>query len=128
MVNTGKYKILVIEDDPSQQNLMDMIFKYSIKDYKSVDQSYNLSDAIEKVENNDYDLIICDLRLPYSSCIEETVTKIIERKKESNIIFVTVEDIDSSLLDTINTNQCTFVSKNVNFLTDIQKEINRYIK
>lgn len=128
MVNTKDYKILVIEDDPSQQNLIDMIFKYSIKNDKKIDHSYNLANALKKIEEVEYNLIICDLRLPMSNSIQETVETIISNKNNSSVIFVTVENIDSKLLSYITNNGCKFVSKNVNFLNDIQKEITHYIK
>lgn len=64
-------KILVVDDEDLIRNV---IREYLIKDNYTVDEASNGEDAIEKVKNNDYNLIIMDIMMPkmdgYQACKE----------------------------------------------------------
>jgi two-component system response regulator HydG len=116
-------RLLVVEDDPGQQNLLQMIFKYSVKLDIVTDNTYNLKDAVEQLNSNEYDMIVCDLRLPYSANVTETITTIEQHKKGAKVIYCTVEDIDKSTLELIKNSGSIFVSKNLDFMTYLQVEL-----
>lgn len=116
-------RLLVVEDDPGQQNLLKMIFKYSVKLDIVTDNTYNLKDAIEQLEKHTYDMIVCDLRLPYSANIRNTIDSIEKYKKDSKVIYCTVEDLDTDTLTLIKESGSLFVSKNLDFMTYLQLEL-----
>lgn len=116
-------RLLVVEDDPGQQNLLQMIFKYSIKLDIVTDNTYNLKDAVSQLEKNEYSMIVCDLRLPYSENIMNTIETIEEHKNKSKVIYCSVEDIDKQTIDFINESGSLFVSKNLDFMNYLQKEL-----
>ncbi len=64
-------KILVVDDEDLIRNV---IREYLIKDNYTVDEASNGEEAIEKVKNNDYNLIIMDIMMPkmdgYQACKE----------------------------------------------------------
>lgn len=116
-------RLLVVEDDPGQQNLLQMIFKYSVKLDIVTDNTYNLKDAVEQLGKHTYDMIVCDLRLPYSANIRNTIDTIEEHKKNSKVIYCTVEDLDIDTLKLIKDSGSLFVSKNLDFMTYLQLEL-----
>lgn len=116
-------RLLVIEDDPGQQNLLQMIFKYSVKLDIVSDCTYNLRDAVKQLEINEYKLIVCDLRLPYSTNIVETIETIEKKKGNAKVIYCTVEDLDKNTLEMIKNNNSIFVSKNLDFMSYLQLEL-----
>lgn len=116
-------RLLVVEDDPGQQNLLQMIFKYSVKLDIVADNTYNLRDAVSQLEQHEYSMIVCDLRLPYSENIRNTIETIEKHKNKSKVIYCSVEDIDKQTLDFINESGSLFVSKNLDFMNYLQKEL-----
>lgn len=116
-------RLLVVEDDPGQQNLLQMIFKYSVKLDIVTDNTYNLKDAVEQLEKHTYDMVVCDLRLPYSANIRNTIDTIELHKKDSKVIYCTVEDLDIETLKFIKDSGSLFVSKNLDFMTYLQLEL-----
>lgn len=116
-------RLLVVEDDPGQQNLLQMIFKYSVKLDIVTDNTYNLKDAVEQLQKNEYDMVVCDLRLPYSANIRDTIDTIEKNKRKSKVVYCTVEDIDAETMKFIKDNDSLFVSKNLDFMNYLQLEL-----
>lgn len=116
-------RLLVVEDDPGQQNLLQMIFKYSVKLDIVTDNTYNLKDAVTQLIENEYDMVVCDLRLPYSANVLETIETVEKYKKNAKVVYCTVEDIDQKTLNFIKENKSLFVSKNLDFMTYLQLEL-----
>lgn len=116
-------RLLVVEDDPGQQNLLQMIFKYSVNLDIVTDNTYNLKDAVEQLEKHTYDMVVCDLRLPYSANIRNTIETIEKYKKDSKVIYCTVEDLDAETLKFIKDSGSAFVSKNLDFMMYLQIEL-----
>lgn len=116
-------RLLVVEDDPGQQNLLQMIFKYSVKLDIVTDNTYNLKDAVTQLIENKYDMVVCDLRLPYSANVLETIETVEKYKKNAKVVYCTVEDIDQKTLNFIKENNSLFVSKNLDFMTYLQLEL-----
>ena len=54
-------KILIVDDE---KNIRDLIKKYAIYEQYETDEASNGMEAIEKVKNNDYSLIIMDVMMP----------------------------------------------------------------
>ncbi len=114
-----KIKILVAEDDEQIAALWGLI----LGDKYDVDISYDGTDALEKVEQNNYDLIISDLQMPGADGIQ------ILRKARNKDSFVEVVIITgNATLDTamksINEGASSFLLKPVtpdDFLAQVEK-------
>ena len=77
-------KILVIDDNRADRDLIITHIKKSKKRREVIIEESNcLKDALSKMENNDYDVILLDLVLPESDGIE-TVKIVLSRLKEWN--------------------------------------------
>ena len=78
-------KILVVEDEQHQRELYAM--ELQDEGYE-VDQASNGREAVEKVKNEKYDLVVLDIRMPEMDGIE-ALGKILSRDKKIPIIIYT---------------------------------------
>lgn len=81
-----KFKILIVEDEKQMSMFIEMELKH--EDYQS-DVSYNGIDALKKVKEGKYDLIILDIMLPGLNGIE--VCKKIRQHQNIPIIMLTAK-------------------------------------
>ncbi|GAB3012758.1 hypothetical protein GCM10027284_35520 [Cyclobacterium sediminis] len=61
--------VLVVDDNSNNRYILKEIF--SLKDIK-VDEAENGFDALQQIENNDYDVVLMDLNMPYMDGMETT--------------------------------------------------------
>lgn len=78
-------RILIVEDEQHQRELYAM--ELGEEGYE-VDQASNGKEAVEKVKNNKYDLVVLDIRMPEMDGIE-ALGKILSRDKKIPIIIYT---------------------------------------
>ncbi len=67
-------KILVVEDNPADSLMVEEIIKEYAKGHFQVEVTQRLSEAIEKLNANTYDIVLLDLFLPDSSNLETLYT------------------------------------------------------
>lgn len=108
-------KILVIEDDYAHFHTIKMALKYALDKQVAVDNALKLNDAITFMNDNDYDLIISDLFLPYSSTLMNTIENVIDNKRKATVIFCSAMTISKSDMDHIISKEWTFFPKNDKF-------------
>ncbi len=80
-------KGLVIDDDP---NILDVVYMYLMREGCEVVKALDVETALSIIEGQDFDFVICDIRMPEMGGIE--FYRIIEEKKPSlknRIIFST---------------------------------------
>lgn len=106
------YKILVIEDDLESADLYRLI----LRDY-TVEYTSTLNEAVHKLRENKYDLIITDLMLPGGNGFD------IVKAGYENVIIVTALKIDPSEMytDVVITRKPIIIS---NFLNTIKSKLN----
>ena len=81
-------KIIVVEDDYKLNGLIKKVLE---KDLYLVDSVFNPNEALEKMTNTAYDLIISDIMMPHMDGFE--FAKIIRQdNKEIPILFITAKD------------------------------------
>lgn len=108
-------KILVIEDDYAHFHTIKMALKYALDKQVAVDNALKLNDAISFMNDNEYDLIISDLFLPYSSTLMNTIENVIDNKRKATVIFCSAMTISKSDMDHIISKEWTFFPKNDKF-------------
>lgn len=108
-------KILVIEDDYAHFHTIKMALKYALDKQVAVDNALKLNDAISFMTDNEYDLIISDLFLPYSSTLMNTIENVIDNKRKATVIFCSAMTISKSDMDHIISKEWTFFPKNEKF-------------
>ena len=112
-------RILIVEDEKHQRDLYTMDLQ---DEGYEVDQAENGKEAVEKVKNNNYDLVILDIRMPEMDGIE-ALGKILSRNKKIPIIIYTAYSNYKSNFMTWTAD--AYVTKSVN--TDELKEKIHYI-
>ena len=62
-------KILVIEDEAAIRRVLIKIISEESDSY-DVEEAENGLDGIEKIKDNDYDLVLCDIKMPKMDGVE----------------------------------------------------------
>ena len=84
-MNNNKYKILIIEDEPSMREL---IQRALLKERFVVETAATFFDAEDKIEIYDYDCILLDIMLPDGNGL-----KLLQRFKNL-FIYLSISDVD----------------------------------
>ena len=79
-------RIIIIEDEQSIRNVLKNILKDENKDY-IVDEASNGLEAIEKISNNQYDLALCDIKMPKADGLEVLIKS---KELEYNLPFIMI--------------------------------------
>lgn len=112
-------KILIVEDEQHQRELYAM--ELQDEGYE-VEQASNGKEAVDKVKNNKYDLVILDIRMPEMDGIE-ALGKILSRDKKIPIIIYTAYSNYKSNFMTWTADAYITKSSNLQELKDKIKEI-----
>ena len=94
--NTIKYKILIIEDSKTMNNAV--LTELSKKDYYTLAQAFDFSQASKKLQEDTYDLIILDLNLP--DAYGEELVSDVKKLSDAKIIILTAE-ADKQIRETL---------------------------
>ncbi len=62
-------KILIVEDEAAIRRVLKRILEQMDKTYQ-IDEAEDGVEGIEKIKNNDYDLVLCDIKMPKKDGIE----------------------------------------------------------
>lgn len=82
--------ILVIDDSVEDRDLITRNIKKESKNNLTIDESDCLTSALKKIQTNEYDIIILDIKLPETEGIETIKIVLDEIKKSNKIIPVIV--------------------------------------
>jgi two-component system, response regulator YesN len=58
------YKVLIVDDEQNIRNGIKLLLDWNMLGFSSVDLAEDGDDAIDKIQNNEYHLIITDIRMP----------------------------------------------------------------
>lgn len=112
-------RILIVEDEEDQRELYATEL---IEEGYEVDQASDGKEAVQMVTDNEYDLVILDIRMPQMDGIE-TLGKILSYKKKTPIIIYTAYANYKSNFMTWTANAYLTKSSNLNELKDKVREI-----
>ena len=74
-------KILIIEDEEPIRRVLNKILTDEDSSYK-VDQAIDGKEGLEKINNNAYDLVLCDIKMPKLDGIE-----VLQNVKNLNVVY-----------------------------------------
>ncbi|HEY1041017.1 MAG TPA: response regulator transcription factor [Bacteroidia bacterium] len=103
-----KQKILIAEDDPLLLKALGFYFSKKGYDVTTVNEG---REAIARIRESDFNLIITDLNMPFASGMEIVSLVRNELKKETPIIMLTSVGIESTELEAFRMGVNEFVAK-----------------
>ena len=104
--NTGKYRLLIAEDDVSLRHIVSAFF---IKNGFDVDEAADGIEACGLVMHNRYDVIILDIMMPGKDGIE--VCKFIRTRYDVPVIFLTALGTENDIIDGYEVGADEYVTK-----------------
>lgn len=98
IIDHSNIKILVVEDNIQNQDCMEKILKF--KELSNIDKAFNGVEAIEKMNNNIYDLVLMDIRMPGLNGIEVTKQFKINFPSSNTIIIAVTAGVSDEIKET----------------------------
>ena len=90
------YRLLIVEDSPELLEIMSDFYREEGAGLWTVDTATNGNDALARVSEESYDLMILDIMLPWASGFD--ICKAARSKSDCPIIFVTALSTDNFIL------------------------------
>jgi len=100
-------KILVIDDERSIRNTLQDILGF---EGHSVDLAENGISGLELIKSNDYDIVLCDIKMPEMDGIE-VLKKIIEIKPETTVVMISGHGNIDTAVEAIKNGAFDFIVK-----------------
>ncbi len=102
-------KILIIEDEPSIRRVLIKILSEESETYV-VDEAEDGNIGFDKIKNNDYDLVLCDIKMPKMDGVEllEAVKKI---KPEIPVVMISGHGDMETAIQTMRLGAFDYISK-----------------
>jgi len=119
-------RIIIIEDEQSIRNVLKNILKDENKDY-IVDEASDGLEAIEKISSNQYDLALCDIKMPKADGLEVLIKS---KELDYNLPFIMISghgDLDTAV-ECIKNGAYDYISKPPDLnrlLTTIRNGLNK---
>ncbi|MFC1928920.1 MEDS domain-containing protein [Chloroflexota bacterium] len=107
--STSKARILVIDDDPTVQEFITAVLTEEGHEIEIVD---NGDDAMERLSNEEYDVILLDIKLPGMSGIE--IYEQLQKSSKSltkKVIFITGDVMSVDTMVFIKSSQTSYIAK-----------------
>jgi DNA-binding NtrC family response regulator len=99
-------RILVVDDERAIRKTLREILEY---EKYSVDEAQNGQEAIEKVQSNDYDVVLCDIKMPGIDGIE--VLEKVQEQGETPVIMISGHGTIDTAVEAIKKGAFDYISK-----------------
>lgn len=103
-------KILLIEDNPADARLIDVILREASPSGFNVIRAETLGEALKKLDGEKFDAILSDLGLPDSMGLE-TVTGLREKKADTPIVVLTSLDDEKTAMEAVHEGAQDYIVK-----------------
>lgn len=127
LMNEYDSKLLICEDNSALSSLIR--FKLSRAGYKNCDVAEDGKKAKSLLQQNEYDLIVMDIHMPFVSGLELTTFLRVDQKRSTPIIIVSAEGIESTVLQSFHLGVSDFITKPFSpseLLVRVKKLLNHY--
>ena len=108
MADTVQIKRVLVVDD--EENILDLLSEVLGEEGYHVDGAANGFDALQKVKNNNFDVMLVDLRLPKMDGIE-LLRMVKEIKPQLSVIMMTGDANLQSAIRSIRNGACDYITK-----------------
>lgn len=102
-------KILIIEDEPAIRRVLKKILAKEDKSFE-IDEAEDGEEGLEKIVNTDYDLVICDIKMPKLDG-EEVLKKAKELKPETSFLMISGHGDLETAVNTMRLGAFDYISK-----------------
>jgi two-component system response regulator HydG len=116
-------RVLLIEDDPGEQELIAEVL--TLKGYE-VDPVSLGAEGLARLEQDFYDLVICDIRLPDGSGLD-VLTRVKEKDRELGVIVITAYPSIPSAVKAIQSGAYDYLQKPLN-VDHLEHTLQRYFE
>ena len=87
------YRILIVDDERIERNGIRFLLKKLNMEF-DIDEAVNGLDALEKIRQEDYDILLTDVKMPFMDGIELIDNVVNEKKKMRCVIFSGCNEFD----------------------------------
>lgn len=109
MGDSLKWRILICDDDEA---LLSMVrFKLNRESIGEIDKAVDGREAMKLIKENNYDLIITDIYMPFHSGLEIISYLRTDRKSDAPIIVLSAEGLEETVLEAFDLGANDFISK-----------------
>jgi two-component system response regulator PilR (NtrC family) len=116
-------KVLIVDDNPNMSSLLaEMLEVFDCESVRAGDGP----EAIEKIDTDDFDLVITDMRMPKMSGLE-LLKNIKEKRPEMPVVVISGYALDEEGNDILSGQADGFLSKPFK-MSDIEQLINQVVK
>jgi len=116
-------RILVAEDEPIMLKTIELRLK---KDGHTVITTDNGRDALEKIEQEDLDLVITDIMMPYSSGLE-IVGKVKSEERKIPVIVLSAMGQENVVVEAFNLGADDYITKPFS-PNELSMRVKRFVK
>lgn len=100
------YRVLIVEDDNEIGDLLD---KYLSNNGYKTDRAMNGLEAINKIEKEDYSLVLLDIMLPFKS--GDQVLQKVRESKDVPVIIISAKDMVQTKIDVMRMGADDYITK-----------------
>lgn len=127
MCNKNLIRVAILDDDPGALEILKATISALLKERKkefALKTFTNGDNLLCEEENNDFDLLFCDIELPKSDGIQ-VASSYYEKHPTTTIVFIS--NREDRVFDSLKVHPFGFIRKK-NFISDIQFIIDSYFK
>ena len=100
------YKLLIVEDD---NEIGDILDKYLKSNGYEIDRAENGLEAINKIQHNDYSIVLLDIMLPFKS--GDQVLKTVRETSQVPVIIISAKDMVQTKIDVMRMGADDYITK-----------------
>lgn len=100
------YKLLIVEDD---NEIGDILDKYLKSNGYEIDRAENGLEAISKIQQNDYSIVLLDIMLPFKS--GDQVLKTVRETSQVPVIIISAKDMVQTKIDVMRMGADDYITK-----------------
>jgi len=119
-------RLLIVDDDEAWRDVLKLIFKKRTD--IEITEAISGDDAVDKVKDNDYDLVLLDMRMPSGTEGFDALSKIKQLKPQTQVIMISAYGDIPKSVEAMKRGAIDFVPKEADFKDVIVFKVNEFIR